>query len=119
MPKEIRLKKGLNINLAGDADKVYSSLRPNEQAGNYVVKPTDFHALTPKLLVKNGDYVKAGSPLFFDKSNNQINFCSPVSGVVLDIVRGKKRRILEIVIKSESSIEYKNFPILSSSDITR
>ena len=72
MSKEIRLKKGLNINLVGDADKVYASVKTNDR-NNYVVKPTDFHAVTPKLNVKIGDKVKAGTSLFFDKDNNKIN----------------------------------------------
>ena len=67
MSKEIRLKKGLTINLVGEADKVYATVKPTN---NYVVKPTDFHALTPKLIVKVGDKVKAGTTLFFDKYNN-------------------------------------------------
>ena len=108
MPKEIRLKKGLNINLVGDADKVYASIKPHKKLENYVVKPTDFLGLNPKLAVRVGDSVKAGSPLFFDKSNNQINFCSPVSGEVVDIVRGEKRRILEVVVKSDNDIAYEN-----------
>ena len=72
MPKEIRLKKGLNINLVGDADKVYASVRSNNFVDKFVVKPTDFHALTPKLTVRIGDKVKAGSPVFIDKSNEDI-----------------------------------------------
>ena len=90
MSKEIRLKKGLNINLIGEADKVYASVQPTDK---YIVKPTDFHGLTPKLIVKVGDKVKAGSPLYFDKYNEKVNFCSPVSGEIMDILRGKKRRM--------------------------
>ena len=90
MSKEIRLKKGLNIHLLGDADKVYASTKPTEK---YVVKPTDFHGLMPKLCVKVGDKLKAGTPLFYDKYNEKINFCSPISGAVTDIVRGEKRKI--------------------------
>ena len=116
MYKEIRLKKGLNINLLGEADKVYASVKPTSR---YVLKPTDFHALTPKLTVKVGDKVKAGSPLFFDKSNERINFCSPVSGEVIDILRGDKRRILEVVIKADAEISYKNFSISSVDSLSR
>ncbi len=72
MSKEIRLKKGLNINLFGAADKVYATIKPADISNKYVLKPTDFHALTPKLTVKEGDDVEAGSPLFFDKSNPKI-----------------------------------------------
>ena len=119
MPKEIRLKKGLNINLVGDADKVYASVRSNNFVDKFVVKPTDFHALTPKLTVRIGDKVKAGSPVFIDKSNEKINFCSPVSGEVLDIVRGEKRRILEVVVKSDSKMTYEDFSLPVSNELTR
>ena len=64
MSKQIRLKKGLNIHLFGAADRVYASVKPTNK---YVVKPTDFHSLMPKLSVKVGDKVKAGTSLFFDK----------------------------------------------------
>ena len=119
MPKEIRLKKGLNINLVGDADKVYASVKANNIADKFVVKPTDFHGLNPRLNVKTGDKVKAGSPLFFDKSNEKINFCSPVSGEVIDIVRGKKRRILEVVVKSDAKMLYEDYSLSSSDELTR
>ena len=116
MSKEIRLKKGLNINLLGEADKVYASVKPTER---YVVKPTDFHALTPKLAVKVGDKVKAGTTLFFDKYNDKVNFSSPVSGEVIDIVRGAKRKILEVVLKADAVIEYEHFNSDTAKSISR
>jgi len=116
MSKEIRLKKGLNINLLGEADKVYASVKPTER---YVVKPTDFHALIPKLAVKVGDKVKAGTTLFFDKYNDKVNFCAPVSGEVIDIVRGAKRKILEVVLKADAVIEYEQFNTDTAKNISR
>ena len=116
MSKEIRLKKGLNINLIGEADKVYASVKPPKR---YVVKPTDFHGLTPKLVVKVGEKVKAGSSLFFNKYNDKINFCAPISGEVIDIVRGAKRKILEVVLKPDNVIDYKQFTIASAKSISR
>ncbi len=116
MSKEIRLKKGLNINLIGEADKVYASVKPTKR---YVVKPTDFHGLTPKLVVKVGEKVKAGSSLFFNKYDDKINFCAPVSGEVIDIVRGPKRKILEVVLKPDSVIDYKQFTTASAKSISR
>ena len=116
MSKEIRLKKGLNINLLGEADKVYASVKPTER---YVVKPTDFHGLTPKLAVKVGDKVKAGTTLFFDKYNDKVNFSAPVSGEVIDIVRGAKRKILEVVLKADAVIEYEHFISDSAKSISR
>ena len=54
------------------------------------------------MLVKVGDKVKRGDAVFFSKSNPEIKFCSPVSGKILDIARGAKRRILEIVINCDA-----------------
>ena len=112
MSKDIRLKKGLNINLKGEADKVYASIPQSEL---FSLKPTDFHGLTPKLNVKIGDKVKAGTCVFFDKYNERIRFSSPVSGEVTDIIRGAKRRILEVKIKSDTETNYESFSILDDS----
>ena len=65
MSKTITIRKGLDIKLIGEAEKVKSGV---EFANNFVIKTTDFHGLTPKLVVKIGDKVKAGSVLFFDKN---------------------------------------------------
>ena len=116
MSKQIRLKKGLNIHLFGAADKVYASVKPTYK---YVVKPTDFHSLMPKLSVKVGDKVKAGTPLFFDKKSDKVNFCSPVSGEVIDILRGEKRKIMEIVIKADAEIAYKQFATAAADSLSR
>jgi Na+-transporting NADH:ubiquinone oxidoreductase subunit A len=116
MSKEIRLKKGLTINLVGEAEKVYASVKP---ADKYVVKPTDFHGLVPKLNVKVGDKVKAGSSLFFDKYNEKVNYCSPVSGEITEIVRGEKRKILEVVIKADSEITYESFSTETVESLSR
>ena len=116
MSKSVRLSRGLNINLLGDADKVYASVKNHEI---YALKPTDFHGLTPKLTVKVGDSVLAGSTIFFDKYNERINFCSPVSGTILDIVRGDKRRILEVIIKSNGEAKYISHSPANPKDLSR
>ena len=106
MSKDIRLKKGLNIHLLGEADKVYASI---PQSKTFSLKPTDFHSLVPRMKVKEGDKVKAGSCLFIDKYNEKIRFSSPVSGSVTEIIRGAKRRIMEVKVSAESEISYKSF----------
>ena len=116
MSKQIRLKKGLNIHSFGDADKVYASIKPTQK---YVLKPSDFHGLIPKLTVKLGDKVMAGTPLFFDKKNDKVNFCSPVSGEIADIIRGEKRRILEVVIKADTENNYESFETAAPANISR
>ena len=106
MPKVIRIRKGLNIPVQGDAEKI---LQQSSRAASYAVSPSDFHGLTPKLLVKEGDRVKAGTPLFFDKYNENILFTSPVSGVFSLLVRGEKRRILELRIEPDAEDDYVDF----------
>ena len=102
----IKLSKGADVKLKGVADRVYSN---TILSTFYAVKPTDFHLLTPKMLVKVGDIVAAGDVIFCDKNSMEVKFSSPVSGVVSDIVRGEKRKILEVVIKADSDLKYKQF----------
>lgn len=106
MSNNIVLKRGLDIPLAGAADlKVGRTVVPDVVA----VKPTDFHGLVPRLLVREGDKVLAGSPVFADKTCPDILFASPVSGVVAGIVRGEKRKLLEVRIQADEEQEYVDF----------
>jgi len=105
MANTIRIKKGLNINLIGEAKKEISTI----DAGNYAIKPTDFLGVFPRLLVKEGDAVKAGTPLFIDKYRENIIFTSPVSGVIEEISRGDKRVLEEIRIKAGAQPEFEDF----------
>ena len=116
MSEDIRLKKGLNIKLTGEAEQVYSTA---EAATTYELKPTDFHGLTPKLTVKVGDKVKAGTVLFMDKYNEKVKFCSSVSGEVTDVVRGAKRKILKVVVSADKEIGYKELSSASAKDLSR
>ena len=108
MSNIIKLKRGLDIQLLGAAEKTLSKL---PMAAHYAVVPSDYIGVTPKLLVKVGDVVMAGTPLFFDKNNPEVLFVSPVSGVVDAVNRGDKRKILEIVITPDVNQEYKQFEI--------
>lgn len=119
MSNTIKLKKGLDLPLRGKAEKtVLMEVTPDLVA----LKPTDFKGLVPKLLVKEGDAVKAGSPLFADKSDQRILFTSPVSGKVQSVVRGDKRKLLAVVVKADAVQEYEKFPessvgTMSASDV--
>ena len=94
----IRLKKGLDLPIAGGA---LCKLAKSVKADVVAVKPTDWRGLTPRLLVKEGDSVKAGTPLFADKQTSDIVFCSPVSGTVEAVVRGDKRKLLAVRVKAD------------------
>ena len=98
MSKNIKLRKGLDINLRGKAEAV---LEVAPMAKSYAVSPLDYECVTPKLLVKVGDKVEAGQALFFDKNNPRILFTSPVSGVVSAINRGEKRKLLNVAVEPD------------------
>ncbi|MBL7967959.1 MAG: Na(+)-translocating NADH-quinone reductase subunit A [Prolixibacteraceae bacterium] len=106
MSKVINLKRGLNIRLKGDAEKIFGT---SIEADKVALKPTDFPGLSPKILVKAGQEVKAGEPIFFDKNNPEILFTAPTSGEVLAINRGERRKVLEIVIKADGKNESLEF----------
>ncbi len=105
--KVIKIKKGLNIPILGEAKKEVKKL----DIQNYAVKPTDFIDVFPKLHLKQGEKVKAGTPLFYAKNQPEVQFTSPVSGEITEIRRGAKRKILEIKIKADGKNEYLEFPV--------
>ena len=116
MSKIITLRKGLDINLAGAASKQLSAL---PMASEYGISPLDFEGVTPKLLVKVGDEVKAGTPLFFNKADERILFTSPVSGVVSAINRGEKRKVLSVTVTPAETQTYEAFPKLDAQKASR
>lgn len=110
MSNDIRIKKGLDIKLKGEAEKT------SEKAvisNFYTLRPQDFHGVIPKLISKVGTKVKAGTPVFYDKSNENIKFVSPVSGEITEIVRGEKRKILSIKIQADKTESYLEYPVLN------
>ncbi|MDD2594953.1 MAG: Na(+)-translocating NADH-quinone reductase subunit A [Bacteroidales bacterium] len=115
MLEHIRLKRGLNIPITGEAlCKVSKRVVPTLIA----LKPTDFRGVTPKLLVKEGDSVIPGTPIFADKKHPEIVFCSPCKGSVSEIVRGDKRKLLAITIKpnNDAQVQSYDIPKLETSD---
>jgi Na+-transporting NADH:ubiquinone oxidoreductase subunit A len=103
MSKDIRIKKGLDINLVGVAEQNTSKA---VLSNVYAINLLDFHGIMPKMLVKEGAEVKAGEPLFYSKDNQDMLFVSPVSGELIEITRGARRRILTIKILADKSQEY-------------
>lgn len=116
MSKVINLKRGLNIRLKGDAEKI---LGTSIEADKVALKPTDFPGLVPKILVKAEQLVKAGEPIFFDKNNPEIFFTAPTSGQVIAIIRGERRKVLEIIIKADGKNESLAFAKVDPQKLSR
>ncbi len=105
MSTTYKIKKGFNIKLLGEAEKTVVDLN----AKRFAIKPPDFIGCFPKMLVKEGDDVKSGTPLFYDKNREELKFSSPVSGKVKEIVRGAKRKLLHVVIEEDGKNEAIDF----------
>jgi Na+-transporting NADH:ubiquinone oxidoreductase subunit A len=116
MGKTINIRRGYDIPLVGEAEK---RLEQAPFSDLFAVKPADFPAIMPKLVVEPGDEVLAGQALFYDKERPNIRFPSPVSGEVTEIVRGEKRRILEIRLLPDRETRYVGFPTVAVERLDR
>jgi len=112
-----KLKKGHNIKVAGSPTGEVTQ----GNISRFAVRPTNFRGIAPipKMLVEVGHEVKAGDPLFFDKKNPDTFFVAPVSGEVIEINRGEKRAIAEVVILADKEQSYKKFDVPNLSLSTR
>ncbi len=97
MSKDIRIKKGLDIRLVGEAEKTISE---GPRSRTITIRPSDFHLVTPKMVLKEGASFKAGDEIFYSKSQEEIKFVSPVAGTITEIKRGARRVITDIVIEA-------------------
>lgn len=119
MVKVFKLRKGLDINLKGKADKVKVKIGIGDDVA---LSPDSFQGITPKVVVREGDHVKAGDILFVNKQYPSIGFSSPVSGNVVSVVRGDRRKVLRVVVKPDDTQQYKDFGVkdlstMSSQDV--
>ena len=115
MHRVVKISKGLDINLKGAPANEFT---PVQAPKLYALMPADFTRVTPKVVVKPEDAVKAGDALFVDKANPELQFVSPVSGKVVAVNRGERRRVLSVVVESDGkfeSVEYKAQDVLSLS----
>ncbi len=113
MAKTIRVKKGLSINLKGKAP--LENLPALQKSSVYGLVPDDYQGVVPKVLVKEGDAVKAGDPLFCHKKYPEMLFTSPISGTVVAVRRGEKRKLLSVDIAPAADVEYREYPLFSPS----
>lgn len=105
-----KLSRGYDIKLVGEADP---GLIIDGSAVRFAVRPPEYNGIAPipKLTVAQGDEVKAGDPIFFDKSNPDIKYVAPVSGEVVEVRRGAKRAITEVIILADKEQKYRMFEV--------
>ena len=108
MANVIKLRKGLDINLTGRAQEQMLSVKSSKE---YALVPDDFIGLTPKVVVREGEHVRAGDSLFVDKSCPDVGFASPVSGIVSAIERGARRKVLRVKIEADNQQEFTDFGV--------
>lgn len=106
MANVIKLRKGLDINLKGKASEAVVAVK---EPRFYALVPDDFPGVTPKVVVKEQEYVMAGGALFIDKNHPEVKFVSPVSGVVTSVERGARRKVLNIVVEAAEEQDYEEF----------
>ena len=106
MANVIKLRKGLDIHLTGKAKSVQVTPLKSKQ---YAVVPDSFGGVIPKVLVREGDCVKAGDALFVNKKYPEEKFASPVSGEITAVVRGDRRKVLAITIQADEKQDYVDF----------
>ncbi|MBO4825825.1 MAG: Na(+)-translocating NADH-quinone reductase subunit A [Prevotella sp.] len=106
MANVIKLRKGLDINLQGRAKEEMLTLKPEGEVG---LVPEGFTGVVPKVVVKEGDVVKAGEALFVNKQFPEVKFASPVSGRVTAVVRGERRKVLCVKVDRDAEQQYVDF----------
>lgn len=98
MSVDIRIRRGATIHLKGESEKILSEATPSK---TYALKPDNFFGIVPRLMVKEGEKLAEGTPVFHSKKDPRIVFVSPVSGTIKEVIRGAKRKILKIVIEHQ------------------
>ena len=94
----IRIRRGATIQLKGESEKILSDA---SHSRIFALKPDNFLGIVPRLMVKEGEKIAQGAPVFHSKKDPRILFVSPVAGMVKEVVRGAKRKILKIVVEQQ------------------
>ena len=115
MANTIKISKGLDLKIDGKAIEKISKIQPSRVIE---IIPDHFHGITPKVTVKEGEAIKAGTPLFYNKNYESMKFVSPVSGSIREIKRGERRKVMSILIDVNSQPEFLQFGVKKTSSLT-
>lgn len=109
----IKIKKGLTINITGEAKKTTTKV-PHTKT--FEIIPDHYHGIIPKMDVKGGEKIQAGTPIFHSKIDPTMNIVSPISGTVREVVRGERRKVMKIILDADEVIDYKAFDTKTQGD---
>ena len=109
------IKKGLDLPIDGAP---VQAIQPGPAISQVALLGDDYVGMKPTLLVKEGDTVKAGQPVFEDKKTPGVLFTAPAAGKVASINRGEKRKFLSLVIdvEGDATESFKSFDDLGALD---
>lgn len=113
MSEKIKIKKGLDIPLAG---KPSNAITEDNKSKVYGIYPDDFPGPVWKALVKPGERVKAGDILFTDKETGKVCLVAPVSGEIKEINRGERRHINYVSIEKDETVGAASFSSVKEGD---
>lgn len=92
-----KIRKGFDLRLAGAPER---TIVDAPEAATLSVETAEFSGIKPKVLVKEGDKVVTGQPLFLDKIDREVVFCSPTTGTVKEVVYGERRFLQRVVVEN-------------------
>ncbi|MCB9476459.1 MAG: Na(+)-translocating NADH-quinone reductase subunit A [Deltaproteobacteria bacterium] len=93
----IKIKKGLDIPISGALP--HSNIVNGPFVRRVALVPRDYPGIKVKMLVKEGDSVDLGTPLFCDRRDEHVLFTSPAGGTVVAINRGARRKVMSVVVE--------------------
>ncbi|MDX1343631.1 MAG: NADH:ubiquinone reductase (Na(+)-transporting) subunit A, partial [Reinekea sp.] len=96
----ITIKKGLDLPITGAPRQ---EIADGRTVNTVALIGYDYHGMKPTMLVREGETVKKGQPVFSDKKNEGVIYTAPASGVVTAINRGKRRVFQSLVIEKQGS----------------
>jgi Na+-transporting NADH:ubiquinone oxidoreductase subunit A len=92
----IKVRHGLDLTVPGKPEQVVYDAAP---PAHVALVGSDYPRLKPALTVKVGQSVRLGETLFTARACPAIRYTAPASGRVAAIHRGRKRRLLSVVIE--------------------
>ncbi|TGG95914.1 Na(+)-translocating NADH-quinone reductase subunit A [Natronospirillum operosum] len=98
----ITIKKGLDLPITGEPTQTLSE---GNSVKSVALVGYDYHGMKPTMLVREGDRVKLGQPVFTDKKTEGVTYTAPGTGVVKAINRGKRRVFQSLVIELDGDEE--------------